>query len=364
MKRKHAFSYSPTRAAGFTLIEFLVASVLAMIVIVAATGTYFLTRGLNHTAQQRLTVQQNLRNATTLIMRDARMVGAFGCYNTGSVGITTSSASSDAVKAPNFQIGTALTDTQLVLKADEDNTFGILKGTVQGQDALIFVYGLGETGVAKVDMTPDPLNKTISKINKIEIADSSDADTDHLRQTLKAGGNVVLSSCHNAYAYKLGSPVNNTEVPVNFDTEFTESDKGSMTISKLYASAYIHNKATKQLLRVDLGNDGKWQSPQLVSTGINSMDIGYGYTDNCNLDVSSTDPAYVEETFTYTNTIATTKDKGKLPSVVQVRLNYDVNLPAGTSGTSTTATTPATADYVINATIRGGNTCGERMPIN
>ena len=45
---------------GFTLIEFLVASALAVIVIMAATGTYFITRKLNDSAEQRVDFQRNL----------------------------------------------------------------------------------------------------------------------------------------------------------------------------------------------------------------------------------------------------------------------------------------------------------------
>lgn len=365
MKRKHAFSYHPTRAAGFTLIEFLVASALAMVVIVAATGTYFLTRGLSHTAQQRLNVQQNLRNATTQIMRDARMAGTFGCYSTGSVGTSSTDSSNDIINAPDFKIATALTDAQLALEADADNTFGIRKGTINGQDALIFVYGLGETAITKVNtLTATATNR----ITSVDIANVADANTDHLRQTLKAGGNVVLSSCHSAYGFKLKTVVNGTSIPVDFDAKFTASDEGKMTISKLYASAYIHNKTTKQLLRVDLGDDGKWQNPQLVSTGINSMDIGYGYTMDCS-KLANDNPAYKAETFTFTNTLATTKQKGVLPSVIQIRLNYDVDLPnavakPGTGSANSTTASSTTANYVINATVRGGNVCGERMPLD
>lgn len=66
---------------GFTIIEFLVAGMLSMIVLMAVGSSYFTSRKLNDAANERLAIQQDLRNAATLIVRDARMAGSFGCFN-------------------------------------------------------------------------------------------------------------------------------------------------------------------------------------------------------------------------------------------------------------------------------------------
>lgn len=66
---------------GFSLIEFLVASALSMIVLLAVSSGYFTARSLNTAATSRLNVQQDLRNASNQIVRDARMAGNFGCFN-------------------------------------------------------------------------------------------------------------------------------------------------------------------------------------------------------------------------------------------------------------------------------------------
>ncbi|MCI4019031.1 hypothetical protein MM707_30685, partial [Klebsiella pneumoniae] len=66
---------------GFTIIEFLVAGMLSMIVLMAVGSSYFTSRKLNDAANERLAIQQDLRNAATLIVRDARMAGGFGCFN-------------------------------------------------------------------------------------------------------------------------------------------------------------------------------------------------------------------------------------------------------------------------------------------
>ena len=67
--------------SGFSLIEFLVASIISMIVLIAAGSTYFTTQQLNRVATERLNAQQDLRNAANLIVRDARQAGTFGCAN-------------------------------------------------------------------------------------------------------------------------------------------------------------------------------------------------------------------------------------------------------------------------------------------
>lgn len=66
---------------GFTIVEFLVAGLLSVIVLIAVVSSYFTSRKLNDAANERLAIQQDLRNAATLIVRDARMAGSFGCFN-------------------------------------------------------------------------------------------------------------------------------------------------------------------------------------------------------------------------------------------------------------------------------------------
>ena len=66
---------------GFSILEFLVASLLSMIVLMAVSSTYFTARGLNKSANARIGIQQDLRNAANMIVRDARMAGNFGCFN-------------------------------------------------------------------------------------------------------------------------------------------------------------------------------------------------------------------------------------------------------------------------------------------
>lgn len=88
---------------GFTIIEFLVAGMLSMIVLMAVGSSYFTSRKLNDAANERLAIQQDLRNAATLIVRDARMAGSFGCFNM-SEHIGSDVVSNVAQKKPLFPL--------------------------------------------------------------------------------------------------------------------------------------------------------------------------------------------------------------------------------------------------------------------
>ncbi|RRD91138.1 PilW family protein [Conchiformibius steedae] len=364
---------------GFTLIEFIVASVLALIVILAAGSTYFITRKLNQGSLERLDIQQNLRSAAVHLTRDARLAGTFGCYSLGN-----NASNVSGWTAPDF---TTLPNTpqHVTINVKQTDGFGIRADTYDYNGkklpALFFIYGQGETGFRGINTLSA---KAPSQITQITLADNTAESTklDVLRQTLAKGGPFVLSSCRSALAFGGIRSPNNT-IALNSQVPFALSDSGELTLSKLYAAAYIFDKDNKQLLRSDLGHDGTWQNPKLVSRGINEMQFGFGYTNNCPLGytqpagtaaagggsagggAAGTAPsagAVVDapETFTFSNRLS----ESQLPSLVQIRLNYDVDAPAiDGSGKPIAPATPTTADYIINATVRSGNACANRMPL-
>lgn len=350
---------SAQRIQGFTLIEFLVASALAMIVIVAAGSTYFITRKLNHTSLERMDLQQNLRNASVNITRDAREAGTFGCYSLGNnENIVT------GWQKPDF---TSVNSNNILIDTDRNDGFGIRQGNFnyngQNLPALFFVYGKGQTGIQSIT----DLGKTGGTPTTITLANNTqnNEDLDELRQTLSGGGPIAISSCSYAVA-KTGTPVSGNRLSISFGNSpqkgFTEEESGRMVLSKVYSSAYfVHDK---QLLRVDLGNNGTWRQPQLISNGINSMSVGFGYADDCPTGFNgATAPgaaaADPDETFTFSNTL----NAQKLPAIIQIRLNYDLDIPTvDANGKTVPVTNPTTADYILNATVRGGNICANRIP--
>ena len=60
MNNKRLLNHIPNKTAmrGFSILEFLVASLLSMIVLMAVSSTYFTARGLNKSANTRIGIQQ------------------------------------------------------------------------------------------------------------------------------------------------------------------------------------------------------------------------------------------------------------------------------------------------------------------
>ncbi|HFC6898727.1 TPA: PilW family protein [Neisseria meningitidis] len=310
---------------GFTIIEFLVAGMLSMIVLMAVGSSYFTSRKLNDAANERLSAQQDLRNAATLIVRDARMAGGFGCFNMSehtkgdiivdpSKQIQPASAKPGAKQEnPLFSLEWANTNTnnnKAKLIPIAESTDIKYPGFTQSGKALVFQYGI----------------------------DDFDASAE----------TVVVSSCS-----KIAKP--GKKIPTLAEAKSAlkitdDKQNGNITRQKHEVNAYAVGKISdvEGLFRFQL-KDGQWGNPQLLVKKINKMDIRYIYVSGCPED----DDAGKEETFRYTDKFNSAQD-AVTPAGVEVLLS---------SGTDTKIT--ASSDnhiyaYRIDATIRGGNICANR----
>lgn len=293
---------------GFTIIEFLVAGMLSMIVLMAVGSSYFTSRKLNDAANERLAIQQDLRNAATLIVRDARMAGSFGCFNM-SEHIESDVVSNVAQKKPLFSL--KRNSTNKLIPITESLNIGYPSFT-QRLNALIFQYGIDDVNAS--------------------------ADT------------TVVSSC--AKIAKPGKKISTLQ-EAKSALQITNDDKqnGNITRQRHVVNAYAVGRIAGEegLFRFQLNDDGQWGNPQLLVKKINKMDIRYIYVSGCPED----DDAGKEETFRYTDKFNSAQD-AVTPAGVEVLLS---------SGTDTKIA--ASSDnhiyaYRIDATIRGGNVCANR----
>ncbi|HGO9208444.1 TPA: PilW family protein [Neisseria meningitidis] len=293
---------------GFTIIEFLVAGMLSMIVLMAVGSSYFTSRKLNDAANERLSAQQDLRNAATLIVRDARMAGGFGCFNmsehpaTDVISDTTQQNSPFSLKRNGIDKLIPITES---LNINYQNFF-------QVDSALIFQYGI----------------------------DDLDASAE----------TVVVSSC--SKIAKPGKKISTLQ-EAKRALQITNDDKqnGNITRQRHVVNAYAVGRIAGEegLFRFQLDDKGKWGNPQLLAKKIRHMKVQYIYVSDCPED----DDAGKEETFKYTDTFNSAKD-AVTPAGVEVLLS---------SGTDTKIA--ASSDnhiyaYRIDATIRGGNVCANR----
>ena len=346
-----------TKPSGFTLIEFLVASSLAVIVIIAATNTYLMTRQMNANTQTRLTIQQDLRNAGLMITRDVRNAGSFGCFSTATASSVFKTANGINTDFPSIPASTP--DRNLVLDKTQDDGFGVrvikqanvkfmTDRSTAASDMLIVIYGKGSLGVKDTNLKGDGSTFTLAKSPGLTVNDyKNEID---ISSTVTAKGDLVVSSCGNAYVAKA---TGGEDGKIYFNGEnatgLNQVTRAEVNVSKLYAAGYVLGdvNGVRSLLRYDLDAAGNWQGPQLLASGIDSMTYQFGYVQSCG---NAEEKSINKEGFQFSDTL----NKKEVPAIVRLHLKYN------TSAASTKKSN--LADYIINATIRAGNWCASLHP--
>ncbi|HFA6193926.1 TPA: PilW family protein [Neisseria gonorrhoeae] len=300
---------------GFTIVEFLVAGLLSVIVLIAVVSSYFTSRKLNDAANERLAIQQDLRNAATLIVRDARMAGSFGCFNMSEH--TEKDVVSD-VAQKNRLFSLKMNSTNKVISNGTDNKLIPIaeslnigyQGFTHRPNALIFQYGIDDVNAS--------------------------ADT------------TVVSSC--AAISKPGKQILNLE-DVKKELKIVGQGKeqnGNIARQRHVVNAYAVGRFGNEegLFRFQLNEKGEWGNPQLLAKKIKRMRVRYIYVSGCPED----EDAGKEEQFKYTDKF----DSSVTPAGVEVLLD------SGSDAKIAASSDNIIYAYRINATIRGGNVCANR----
>lgn len=310
MNNKRLLNHIPNKTAirGFSILEFLVASLLSMIVLMAVSSTYFTARGLNKSANARIGIQQDLRNVANMIVRDARMAGNFGCFNMSN---SPASAVIEDKSSAEYALKTA--DVNKLLPVKEINLS--YPGFTQIGPALLFQYGI---------------------------------DIDKEKSTAKT---AIVSSCS-----RIAKPHTKIKdlAAAKSALKITDSDQnGSIAIMKHEMIAYAVGTLDKEngLFRFQLSDNGSWSNPQLLIKGITSMDLHYIYAECPDSENASASGANAE-TFKYADQLDTSIE-AKSPASIQIVLNNGSIDPSKEQDNKVDI-------YNINATIRGGNVCADR----
>lgn len=307
MNNKRLLNHIPNKTAirGFSILEFLVASLLSMIVLMAVSSTYFTARGLNKSANTRIGIQQDLRNAANMIVRDARMAGNFGCFNMSNF---PASAVIEDKSSDEYTLKTAGVNNLLPVKEIELS----YPGFTQKGPALLFQYGIDEKPTAKTAIV-----SSCSGIIKLDNLDNLKTAKLTLAKSEPEGTIAIMK--HEMIAYAVG-------------TLGEESKESS-------------------LFRFQLSNDGSWSNPQLLIKGITTMDIHYIYAE-CPHSENASASGVNTESFDY-KTALDSSAEAKSPASIQIVLNNG-------SIDSSKEQDNKVDIYNINATIRGGNVCADR----
>ena len=314
MNNKRLLNHIPNKTAirGFSILEFLVASLLSMIVLMAVSSTYFTARGLNKSANARIGIQQDLRNAANMIVRDARMAGNFGCFNMSN---SPASAVIEDKSSDEYAVKTGGVNKLLPVKEINKLSY---TGFDQTGKALLFQYGIDKTDSAA----------------KTAIASSC------------SGIAKPHTEIKELAAAKLALKINDPD------------QDGSIAIMKHEMIAYAvgtlgEESKERSLFRFQLSDDGSWGNPQLLIKGITTMDIQYIYAECPDSENASASGANTE-TFKYADQLDTSIE-AKSPASIQIVLNKD----KGSINPSKEQDNKVDI-YKINATIRGGNVCADR----
>ncbi|HFC0190075.1 TPA: PilW family protein [Neisseria gonorrhoeae] len=297
---------------GFTIVEFLVAGLLSVIVLIAVVSSYFTSRKLNDAANERLAEQQDLRNAATLIVRDARMAGSFGCFNmsehTGN-DVVSNVAQKNALFYLKRNSTNSTNSTNKLIPITESPNINYQK-FFQVSSALIFQYGIDDVNAS--------------------------------------AATTVVSSC--AAISKPGKQIPTLE-DAKKELKIVSQDKeqnGNIARQRHVVNAYAVGRIADEqgLFRFQLNEKGEWGNPQLLAKKIKRMRVRYIYVSDCPED----EDAGKEEQFKYTDKF----DSSVTPAGVEVLLDSggDAKIAAFSDN--------IIYAYRINATIRGGNVCANR----
>ncbi|ENZ7066842.1 PilW family protein [Neisseria gonorrhoeae] len=289
---------------GFTIVEFLVAGLLSVIVLIAVVSSYFTSRKLNDAANERLAEQQDLRNAATLIVRDARMAGSFGCFNM-SEHIKDVVVSDVAQK--NYLFLLKKSNANKLIPIAESSNINY-RGFLQVGSALIFQYGIDDVNAS--------------------------------------AATTVVSSC--AAISKPGKQIPTLE-DAKKELKIPDRDKeqnGNIARQRHVVNAYAVGRIDGEggLFRFQLNEKGEWGNPQLLAKKIKRMRVRYIYVSGCREDAGK------EEQFKYTDKF----DSSVTPAGVEVLLD------SGSDAKIAASSDNIIYAYRINATIRGGNVCANR----
>lgn len=295
---------------GFTIVEFLVAGLLSVIVLIAVVSSYFTSRKLNDAANERLATQQDLRNAATLIVRDARMAGSFGCFNM-SEHIEQDVVSDVTQKNSPFSLkrNSTRNSTNKLIPIAESSNIGY-QGFIQRPNALIFQYGIDDVNASAATTVVSSCGAISKPSKQILTLEDAKKELKILNQDKEQNGNIARQR-HVVNAYAVGK---------------IAGEEG--------------------LFRFQLDDKGKWGNPQLLAKKVKRMDVRYIYVSGCPED----EDAGKEEQFKYTDKF----DSSVTPAGVEVLLD------SGSDAKIAASSDNIIYAYRINATIRGGNVCANR----
>ena len=355
MKRQNnRYTVLPKRITGFTLIELLVASALSIIVLIAAGSGFVTTQKLSQVAKGRLQVQNDLRNATNMIVRDARMAGSFGCFNLAKT------ATNDQTKLKDHGAANVLgaleyNNQNQGVKYLDGAALSLPEFTVSTSSpkVLLFTYGIGSSS-----------GYSSSGANSFSVQIEKGGELAELNKQTKAP--IIVSTCSSLERFPSstkelnGSVLTVKDLSPNLspdhDTQVNPKLQSGISVFRQVVNIYAIGTPTggeEGLYLFQLNPNGEISAPQLLLAGVTSWELEFGYVQSPGCKSMQNDTK-----IKFVNNIESNKT-ALSPALLRMKLKGSGGGEVK-SGKAANNSESDVQTYYINATIRGGNSCAER----
>ena len=357
MKRQNnRYTVLPKKITGFTLIELLVASALSIIVLIAAGSGFVTTQKLSQVAKGRLQVQNDLRNATNMIVRDARMAGSFGCFNLAKT------ATNDQTKLKDHGAANVLGALEY---NNQNQGVKYLDGTAlslpgftvstSSPKVLLFTYGIGSSS----GYSSSGANSFSVQIEKGgELAELSG----------QADAPIIISTCSSLERFPSSTKeLNGSVLTVKDLSSNLSSDHNTQVNPKLQSEISVFRQVVNvYAIGTPTGGEGglylfqlnpatgRLGEPQLLLAGVTSWGLEFGYVQSPGCKSMQNDAK-----IKFTDNIISNKT-ALSPALLRMQLKGSGNNGEVKGGKAANNSESDVQTYFINATIRGGNSCAER----
>ena len=355
MKRQNnRYTVLPKKITGFTLIELLVASALSIIVLIAAGSGFVTTQKLSQVAKGRLQVQNDLRNATNMIVRDARMAGSFGCFNLAKT------ATNDQTKLKDHGAANVLGALEY---NNQNQGVKYLDGTAlslpgftvstSSSKVLLFTYGIGSSS-----------GYSSSGANSFSVQIEKGGELAELAK--QANAPIIISTCSSLERFPSsakelsGSVLTVKNLSPNLssdhDTQVNPKLQSEISVFRQVVNIYAIGTPTggeEGLYLFQLNPNGEISAPQLLLAGVTSWELEFGYVQSPGCKSMQNDTK-----IKFVNNIESNKT-ALSPALLRMKLKGSGGGEVK-SGKAANNSESDVQTYYINATIRGGNSCAER----
>ena len=357
MKRQNnRYTVLPKKITGFTLIELLVASALSIIVLIAAGSGFVTTQKLSQVAKGRLQVQNDLRNATNMIVRDARMAGSFGCFNLAKA------ATNDQTKLKDHGAANVLGALEY---NNQNQGVKYLDGTAlslpgftvstSSPKVLLFTYGIGSSS-----------GYSSSGANSFSVQIEKGGELAELNKQTDAP--IVISTCSSLERFPSSTKELNGDgdkltvknlspnLSPDHDTQVNPKLQSEISVFRQVVNIYAIGTPTggeEGLYLFQLNPNGEISAPQLLLAGVTSWELEFGYVQSPGCKSMQNDTK-----IKFVNNIESNKT-ALSPALLRMKLKGSGGGEVK-SGKAANNSESDVQTYYINATIRGGNSCAER----